>query len=426
MPVTLRPVAELAGAQRASFASFLLLGHLVLCSIAWVPEYIDRLGVSFAQWGVILGLAPIGALSAVITAPFMINRFGTSPVMRVTALLATVALVPLGFVTNAPLWTVLNTLFNFSAGLTGVAVNTHGVLLQKKVRESILSGLHAGWSIGAVAAAASGGIATLLTSLEIYLITVALFTLAGFLIIHRFLLKPHEDGHREEGSTSARRPLRALPPRIWLLAFGLLCAVTPELAVFEWSAVLSRSAGADVALRALPFATFMVGMIVGRLSISTLTRRFDVHSISVAGALASGISVGLGVGGAWVLSPLSPLSAILWLAGFWSVAGMGLAPVGPTMISTASSLPGIMTTQAIAVLSFVAQSMSIVAKVVMGAIAEGSTVFLAFSVPFAMLLLGAIIANRTSTRVRARDIQMVPAVTGPLPVVLSEELNGKP
>jgi hypothetical protein len=70
--------------------------------------------------------------------------------------------------------------------------------------------------------------------------------------------------------------------------------------------------------------------------------------------------------------------------------------------------------------------MSIVAKVLIGAIAEGSTVFLAFSVPFAMLFLGAIIANRTSTRVKARDIQMVPAVTGPLPVVLSEELNGKP
>ena len=123
--MTRRPVAELARARRASFISFLLLGHLVLCSIAWVPEYIDRLGVSFAQWGIILGLAPIGALSAVITAPLMINRFGTSPVMRVTALLATVALVPLGFVTNVPLWTVLNTLFNFLAGLTGVAVNTH-------------------------------------------------------------------------------------------------------------------------------------------------------------------------------------------------------------------------------------------------------------------------------------------------------------
>ncbi|MGB1101467.1 MAG: hypothetical protein ACPG20_03165, partial [Pontimonas sp.] len=68
----------------------------------------------------------------------------------------------------------------------------------------------------------------------------------------------------------------------------------------------------------------------------------------------------------------------------------------------------------------------IVAKVSMGAIAEGSSVFLAFSVPIAMLFLGAIIAHRTSTRVRARDIERVPAVTGPLPVVLSEELNGKP
>lgn len=426
MPVSLRLVAKLARARRASFASFLLLGHLVLCSIAWVPEYIDRLGVSFAQWGVILGLAPIGALSAVMVAPLMINRFGTSPVMRITAILATAALVPLGFVTNVELWTVLNTLFNFLAGLTGVAVNTHGALLQKKARESILSGLHAGWSIGAVAAAASGGIATLLVSLEIYLITVALFTLAGFLIIYRFLLQPDEDGHREEGSTSARRPLRTLPPQIWLLAFGLLCAVAPELAVFEWSAVLSRSAGADVALRAVPFATFMMGMIVGRLSISALTRRFDIHAISVAGAIASGISMGLGVGGAWVLSPLSPMSAALWLAGLWFFAGVGLAPVGPTMISTGSSLPGVMTTQAIAVLSFVAQSMSIVAKISMGAIAEGSSVFLAFSIPVAMLFLGAVIAHRTSNRVRARDIEMVPAVTGPLPVLISEELNGKP
>ena len=144
--MTLRSVAELASARRASFVSFLLLGHMVLCFIAWVPEYIDRLGVTFAQWDLILGLSPLGAISAIVVAPPLMTVFGVAPLMRVGAILALFALIPLGFVSNPIIWAAINILFNFLASLTGVAVNTHGVLLQKKVRESILSGMHAGWS----------------------------------------------------------------------------------------------------------------------------------------------------------------------------------------------------------------------------------------------------------------------------------------
>ena len=126
------------------------MGQLVLCSVAWVPEYIDRLGVSFATWGFILSFAPLGAITAVVLAPSVISRAGAMPVVRVGAILSAGFLIPLGFTDSVVTWTAINTVFNFTASLTGMAVNTHAVMLQRKVPESIMSGMHAGWSLSLI------------------------------------------------------------------------------------------------------------------------------------------------------------------------------------------------------------------------------------------------------------------------------------
>lgn len=415
-----RTVDDLARAKRASFASFLLLGHLVLCSIAWVPEYLERLGISFATWGLILGLAPVGAISAVLVAPSIINRFGVAPMMRSSAILAVLAIIPLGFVTSSAIWGFANMLFHFLASLTGVAVNTHGVLLQKKSEGSILSGLHAGWSVGAVSAAGSGAVGTLFISLEVYLIIVASITIIGFLILSRFLLAPDMDGHREENMSSARIRRLKIPPRIWILAFALLCVVLPELAVFEWSAILSRSAGIDLAFRALPFGAFMMGMIIGRLSIASLSKKFDIHYLSVSGALISGVGLGTGVLGAWLLSSVSPWATIIWLGSFWFIGGLGLSPVGPTVMLSASLTPGISTAQAIATLSFVTQAVSIVGKIAMGAIAENASVSAAFIIPVIALFAASFLVHGASVRGRTKNLDRVNPPTGPLPVATGD------
>lgn len=70
---------RLAGARRAGFMTFLLLGHMMLSLNAWVPEYIDRLGVSLATWGLILGGAPVGEMTAIAVAPPLISRMGVTP-----------------------------------------------------------------------------------------------------------------------------------------------------------------------------------------------------------------------------------------------------------------------------------------------------------------------------------------------------------
>lgn len=411
---------EMKRAQRAGFFTFLLLGHLVLSSVAWVPEYIERLNVSFTSWGLILSFAPLGTISAIVLAPILINRFGVTPVMRIATLLSAVFLVPLGFTNSPAIWASLNMVFHFLASLAGVSINTHAVLLQKKVTESILSGMHAGWSLGAVGAAATGAIATVLIPLEVYLIGTAIVTIVGFESSARFLLSPANDGHHEEKSRATRTRLSRIPPRLWLLAFGLLCAVMPEIAVLEWSAVLARETGADLILRALPFAAFMVGMITGRLSVNRLSRRFPVHSIAVIGASTGALAMGLGVAGSAMLGSTSATVAVFWLATFWLVGGLGLAPLGPTMISTGSRVPGVTTMQAIGVLSFVAQSVSILAKVLMGAVAEGVNVSAAFAIPVALLAVGALIAHKTSEKTRPTELARANPPTGPLPAISAE------
>jgi len=408
---------KLAQARRATFFSFLLLGHLVLCSVAWVPEYIDRLGVSFTQWGLILGVAPLGAIVSIAVSPLLVNRFGVGRVVFVASLISCGFLVSLGFTTSPGLWMVLNMMFNFAVSLAGVGVNTQAVLVQKKFPTPIINGMHAGWSMGAVAAAVTGSVATATVSLETYLIAIALITAASFVFTFRYFLTPAEDGHREERHHATRLPLFRLPLRMWVLAFGLVCAAVAEISIFEWSAVLARQLGADLLLRSLPFGVFMAGMIIGRLSIARLARAFSVKSLATAGAAMGSLAMALGIVMGYLIAPYSPLWAILILSAFWLFAGLGVAPLGPTMISSASALRGVTTTQAIGSLSMVSHVGSIGAKISMGALAEGVSVSMAFAIPI-ILLLGAVLVARWALRPHYNpDLDSVAPPTGPLPIV---------
>lgn len=412
-----RSGGDLIMARRAACFTFLVLGHMVFSLIAWVPEIIDRLDISFAAWGLVLGLAPLGSLSAIVSARALITRFGSVAVMRLSGPLSAAFLIPLGFINVVGGWAATHVTFSFLASLTLVSLNTHALLLQKKAGKPILTGMHAGWSIGAVAAAITGGATTLILALEVYLILTAVVSLVGFVVAARFLLAHSSRNQQEPKLEGSRLRITKIPARLWLMGIGLLCAAVPELAVFEWSAVFARETGADLSIRALPFAAFMTGMIMGRLSVSRLARRFDVHAIAVTGASISAVTMSAGVAGAVVLSTLSPSSAMIWMASCWLFAGLGLAPLGPAMLSAGSTIPGVSTTHAVSVMSFVMQITTILAKVLMGAVAEGFTVSYAFVVPVVFVTIGAVIAHQTSEKTRVQDFQRAHPITGPLPII---------
>jgi hypothetical protein len=282
---------RLRKAQIAMLITFTFTGHIALSSVAWVPEFIDRLGVSFATWGTIIGFGVIGSITPLFFVSRLIMRFGPRTLIRFGNYFGALFLVLLGLTSDPLLWFFINIGFNFFMSILGVSVNSHSVLLQKQISKNVIARFHAGWSLGAVAAAMTGGLSTLFMDLEQFLIIVALLNVIVFEFALRWLLSPTEDGHLEERAGVVKRKFYHVPAQLVLLAFGMIGIVFPEVAVIDWAAVYARDIlNVELALRSLPFAAFMVGMIVGRLSMTRLAEKYHPNLIASRGAfIAAGV-----------------------------------------------------------------------------------------------------------------------------------------
>jgi hypothetical protein len=404
--------------------TFIFMGHAALSSVAWVPEYIARLDVSFATWGTIIGLGVIGSITPLFFASRLMMRFGSRPLIRVANYGGMVALVSLGLTSDPALWFFINMAFNFFMSLLGVSVNSHGVLLQKKISKNIIGRLHAGWSVGAVMAAFSGGLATVFLPLEVYLVIVAISTLIIFEFSLRSLLSPEEDGHVEERAGVVKRRFYQMPSQLWLLAFGLFCGIYPEVAVIDWAAVFARDVlNAEVALRSVPFATFMVGMIAGRLSMTRLAERYHPHLMASRGSFMAAIALALTAIFAPMLTESSPTLGLVVASLLWGLAGLGLSPVSPAFFSAAGHIPGVSTAWAVSRLSLFNSMVAIGAKTMMGALTEGVGLSLAFFFPITLAIGSGVIAGLFASRARRSELDAAAPPTGPISIIVSPESN---
>ena len=418
------PRERLRKAQIAMLLTFIFMGHAALSSVAWVPEYIARLDVSFATWGTIIGLGVIGSITPLFFASRLMMRFGSRPLIRVANYGGMVALVSLGLTSDPALWFFINMAFNFCMSLLGVSVNSHGVLLQKKISKNIIGRLHAAWSVGAVMAAFSGGLATMFLPLEVYLVIVAISTLIIFEFSLKSLLSPEEDGHVEERAGVVKRRFYQMPQQLWLLAFGLFCGIYPEVAIIDWAAVFARDVlNAEVALRSVPFATFMVGMIAGRLSMTRLAERYHPHLMASRGSFMAAIALALTAIFAPMLTESSPTLGLVVASLLWGLAGLGLSPVSPAFFSAAGHIPGVSTAWAVSRLSLFNSMVAIGAKTMMGALTEGVGLSLAFFFPITLAIGAGVIAGLFASRARRSELDAAAPPTGPISIIVSPESN---
>ena len=413
---------RLRKAQIAMLITFTFTGHIALSSVAWVPEFIDRLGVSFATWGTIIGFGVVGSITPLFFVSRLIMRFGPRTLIRFGNYFGAVFLVLLGLTSNPLIWFFLNMGFNFFMSILGVSVNSHSVLLQKKISKNVIGRFHAGWSLGAVAAAMTGGLSTLFLELEQFLVIVAILNVIVFEFALRWLLSPTEDGHLEERAGVVKRKFYQVPAQLVLLAFGMIGIVFPEVAVIDWAAVFARDIlNVELALRSLPFAAFMVGMIIGRLSMTRLAEKYHPNLIASRGAFLAAAVLAL----ATILAPLlADTSSSLALGStmvLWGIAGLGLAPGAPTFMSAAGHVPGVSTAWAVSRLSLMSSTMQVMSKTLMGALAEGVGLSLAFFFPVTLAIISGLIAHQFAQKAKQADLDSVAPPTSPMPIIVIEE-----
>lgn len=310
-------------ARFAIAAIFALNGALFASAYARLPAIQDRADISDGQLGLALLCAMLGLLSSQPVAGALVSRFGSRPVALGGAVGYALALVPVAL--SESFAGLLASMFAIGllSGPLDVAMNVHGLTVERKLGRPILSGLHAAFSFGALAGSALGGVAAGLGVSVVTNLTVVagLGTLLA-ISLTRLLLPPHADA-APEGPRFAR-PTRALA----LIGVFAICAVLSEGAVSDWAAIyLHDEVGTGQGTAAAGLAVFSLAMGIGRLAGDRLSAALGAERLARAGGSLGAIGI------CFALLAQSPPAAF---AGLF-VAGLGLAALFPLALRAAAA-----------------------------------------------------------------------------------------
>jgi fucose permease len=350
-PTTTTASSPVRWPRIAVTAVFAVHGLLFASWTAHIPGVKAHLGLTDGMLGFALLGAPVGSVTAMIAASWLLPRVGSRRIVQV-ALVGYCAAGPLvGLTGSLPALVAALVVWGAFQGTLDVAMNTQAIAVERTGRRALMSGLHGGWSIGSFAGAGLGALAVAAhITLSVQLLglgTIALLV-AGLLTTRMLPAAVEQPGDLNAAAGSAeagrRRPGRVSRWSGGMVLLGTIAfaAMLCEGATADWSAVyLSGSLHARGVVPGLGYAVFALAMVTVRLSGNRLLTRFRPDRLLPA--LAAVATAGFGA----ALLAGQPPAALL---GFGCL-GIGLACVVPTVFSAAGRIPGLAPGTAVATAS---------------------------------------------------------------------------
>jgi predicted MFS family arabinose efflux permease len=309
----------------ATFGAFFLNGAMIGTWVGQIPFVQERLGVSKATIGLALLCMATGALIAMPLTGQILDRRSSATVTRTAALLYLPLLALPVFAPSPVLLGLALVVFGAANGSMDVAMNAHGVAVERRLGKPIMSSLHAGWSFGGLAG--SGGVA-LAVALGVDpriegVVACAVLWVMAVAITARL---GTASAHSEHGPSGFALPSRGV------LLIGALCflVMVTEGAMGDWSGIyLKHDLGAGASAAATGFAGFSLGMALARLTGDAIAHRWGSGRLLSAGmglvtvALAATLLIG------------EPAIAVLGFA----LIGVGIANAVPLLFSAAGRVP---------------------------------------------------------------------------------------
>lgn len=307
-----------ARARWAVGATFLLHGILIGAWVPHIPLAKERLEVGPAVFGLALLAIAGGAVVAMPVAGVMINRFGSARLTMITGLLFCLAFFGPILAPNMSLFVLAGFAMGMVIGSMDVAMNAHGIAVEKALKRPTMSMLHGGFSIGGMIGAFLGAALLKLYGEAWQAVITALICVTIQVVAARFYLPPNAD--RGLSGSHFAWPTRAT------IGLGLLCflALMIEGSILDWAAILMREKFViDAGFAALGFGFYQGGMAVARLTGDWIRMRIGAVRMVVISALlaASGTALALVAPSPWLA-----ITAFVF-------AGLGLGNIAPVLFA---------------------------------------------------------------------------------------------
>jgi MFS family permease len=375
-------IRQLRAARISITYVFFAVGAIFGNWVTRIPAIKAKLALSNPQLGLALFMCALASVLMLPLAGWLIARFGSrrTTILGFLGVCASIAVI--AFTTDSLVFGLCLFVLGGIMAVQDVAMNAHGIAVERRYGRPILSSMHAWFSIGGLVGALSGALAARAAlDLRWHFLLGAGLAAAGGVVAGRFLLPGADEAPPEK-----RR--FAWPPRqlqaLGLVAFACLLA---EGAAADWSAVyIHEPLAASSAVAALGYAAFSLAMVIGRLGGDRLTERVGPVTLTrLGGALASG-SLALG------LLANRPLAAILGFIGM----GLGLSTIVPTVFRAAGSRPDIAPGIGLASVSTLGYSGFLVGPALIGTLSKLVGLPAALGVVVALMAVIAVLASSTA------------------------------
>lgn len=358
------PYLSYASARLACMFYFMAPGLAYGLVTSRMPALKNMTGATEGELGIILLCFGLSALIGLAFAPRLIAKISAKTTLLASSLACMVFVVLVSFSSSVWFFGIAMALLGICMGLCDVTMNVQGVEVERAYKKSSMNILHAGYNIGAAAAACAGSIfaATNFGVWVNFVLPVAV--MAGMLwwAEPRLVTGNLEKPERSESSPLVSvEPKKRLPFLVWVCGLLCVCCYVSEGSVGEWGSLyLHQEKAAPESIAALVFAGFSICSLLCRLVADRLRNYFGDFLVSTAGAT-------LALAG--MLTVLSSSSWSICLIGY-AMMGLGQAPIVPIAFSRAGAIKGVSTARATSLVSLLAYAGLLFAPPAFGLSAE--------------------------------------------------------
>jgi fucose permease len=381
------PLATRERARYATMAIFFIAGMMYASWGVHVPTVRDKFALSPGMLSLALFAVAGGSIFAMLINASWIARVGT----RNACFAGGCGLVVFGalilVVPNFWLLLAVLALFGFGMATLDVAMNAEASAVEEALARPIMSSLHGMFSIGGMAGAAAGG-ALLAHGLApaLHLALAAGVSLVVLLVSLPAVL-PHVPHHDEHAKASSSNRWRS--GALWTLGALALIALIAEGAMYDWATVYMRDiVRATPSVSSAAYAAFSGGMAIGRFGGDAVRARFGAPQLVFA-------SAGLAFVG-MVMALLVP-NVFVPMLGF-TLMGLGLANMMPVLFAAGARVQGVTAAEGLAHVAGLAYFGLLLGPVLIGGVAQISSLPIGLCVVAACCLIITLIGPRILKR----------------------------
>lgn len=358
------PYLSYASARLACMFYFMAPGLAYGLVTSRMPALKNMTGATEGELGIILLCFGLSALIGLAFAPRLIAKISAKTTLLASSLACMVFVVLVSFSSSVWFFGIAMALLGICMGLCDVTMNVQGVEVERAYKKSSMNILHAGYNIGAAAAACAGSIfaATNFGVWVNFVLPVTIMVGMLWWAEPRLVTENLEKPERSESSPLVSvEPKKRLPFLVWVCGLLCVCCYVSEGSVGEWGSLyLHQEKAAPESIAALVFAGFSICSLMCRLVADRLRNNFGDFLVSTAGAT-------LALAG--MLTVLSSSSWSICLIGY-AMMGLGQAPIVPIAFSRAGAIKGVSTARATSLVSLLAYAGLLFAPPAFGLSAE--------------------------------------------------------